>query len=402
MWARVREEGPCSFRLLDSHALDLLPAMTAACYKNTYGHILIMGGRPGMCGAGHLAARGALRTGAGLVTAAMPAAGEEQVRMGWPEIMTLPLGDTGNRNWPAQIPDDLRRRLHQCRALVIGPGMGRGEDSHAFLAALLKEPGRPACVFDADALMLLAGDPSLLAALGPGDILTPHPGEAAALLHCPGSAVQQDRMAALKALCAAVPAAVVLKGAGTLVGQRDCPTGLSPLDVFTFLLESLDDTACLGTLLADMMQSTPQVRALLLQGDLGSGKTTLARSFVAALPGGDQAEISSPSFTICNEYPTCPPVLHCDLYRCPASLPDEVWDALDADAGICIVEWAQYIPEAALPKEFLDIRLDSCEKGRFLTVMAHGQASQALAQELHTAWTASGRHGSRTELPLFS
>ncbi|WP_303951474.1 tRNA (adenosine(37)-N6)-threonylcarbamoyltransferase complex ATPase subunit type 1 TsaE [Desulfovibrio piger] len=174
------------------------------------------------------------------------------------------------------------------------------------------------------------------------------------------------------------------------------------MDAFTFLLESLDDTACLGTLLADMMQSTPQVRALLLQGDLGSGKTTLARSFVAALPGGGQAEISSPSFTICNEYPTCPPVLHCDLYRCPASLPDEVWDALDADAGICIVEWAQYIPEAALPKEFLDIRLDSCEKGRFLTVMAHGQASQALAQELHTAWTASGRHGSRTELPLFS
>ena len=86
-------------------------------------------------------------------------------------------------------------------------------------------------MFDADALMLLAGDPSLLAALGPGDILTPHPGEAAALLHCPGSAVQQDRMAALKALCAAVPAAVVLKGAGTLVGKRDCPTGLSPLDV---------------------------------------------------------------------------------------------------------------------------------------------------------------------------
>ena len=189
------------------------------------------------------------------------------------------------------------------------------------------------------------------------------------------------------------------------------------MDAFTFVLKSLDDTTRLGTLLAGMMQNAPQVRALLLQGDLGSGKTTLTRSLVAALPGGDQAEISSPSFTICNNYPTCPPVLHCDLYRCPASLPDEVWDALDADAGICIVEWAQYIPEAALPKEFLDIRLESCEKGRFLTVMAHGQASQALAQaavdtakaeaqalaqELHTAWTTSGRHGSRTDLPLFS
>ena len=104
------------------------------------------------------------------------------------------------------------------------------------------------------------------------------------------------------------------------------------MDAFTFVLESLDDTARLGTLLAGMMQNAPQVRALLLQGDLGSGKTTLTRSLVAALPGGDQAEISSPSFTICNNYPTCPPVLHCDLYRCPASLPDEVWDALDADA----------------------------------------------------------------------
>ena len=78
------------------------------------------------------------------------------------------------------------------------------------------------------------------------------------------------------------------------------------MDAFTFVLESLDDTARLGTLLAGMMQNAPQVRALLLQGDLGSGKTTLTRSLVAALPGGDQAEISSPSFTICNNYPTCP------------------------------------------------------------------------------------------------
>ena len=257
MPAKVREEGPCSFRLLDGHALTLLPAMTAASYKNTYGHILVMGGRPGMCGAGHLAARGALRSGAGLVTAAMPAAGEDQVRMGWPEIMTLPLGDPGNRDWPAQLPDDLRQRLHQCRALIIGPGMGRGQDSHAFLAALLKEPERPACVFDADALMLLAGDPALLAALGPGDILTPHPGEAAALLHCPGSAVQQDRMAALKALCAAVPAAIVLKGAGTLVGQRDCPTGLSPLDVPQLAMGGSGDVlaGCTAALLARLQES---------------------------------------------------------------------------------------------------------------------------------------------------
>lgn len=177
--------------------------------------------------------------------------------MGWPEIMTLPLGDPGNRDWPAQLPDALRQRLHQCRALVIGPGMGRGEDSHAFLAALLKEPGRPACVFDADALMLLAEDPALLAALGSGDILTPHPGEAAALLHCPGGTVQQDRMAALNALCAIVPSAVVLKGAGTLVGQRDCPTGLSPQDVPQLAMGGSGDVlaGCAAALLARLQES---------------------------------------------------------------------------------------------------------------------------------------------------
>lgn len=254
----VREEGPCSFRLLDRQALCLLPAATAGGYKNTYGHILIVAGRPGMCGAGHLAARAALRAGAGLVTAAMPAASEDQLRMGWPEIMTLPLGDPGNALWPARIPDSLRQRMRQCKALAVGPGMGRGEDSLAFLAALLQEKKRPACVFDADALMLLAAEPSLQRYLGPQDVLTPHPGEAAALLQCSGSAVQQDRTAALQALCAAVPCAVILKGAGTLVGQRGCPTGLSPLDVPQLAMGGSGDVlaGCTAALLARLSASS--------------------------------------------------------------------------------------------------------------------------------------------------
>ena len=71
------------------------------------------------------------------------------------------------------------------------------------------------------------------------------------------------------------------------------------------------------------------IAALLLRGPLGSGKTTLTRALVEALPGGDQAEVASPSFTLCNYYPTTPPVMHCDLYRSPGSLPDEIAEGLD-------------------------------------------------------------------------
>lgn len=258
MPAMVREKGPCSFRLLDREALALLPGATPSSYKNSYGHILVLGGRPGMCGAGHLAARGALRSGAGLVTAAMPAAAEDQVRLNWPEIMTLPLGEPGNRLWPARLPDALRQRLHQCRTVIVGPGMGRSDDSRAFLTALLQEKDRPPCVIDADALMLLADAPALLTTLGPRDILTPHPGEAAALLHCSGNVIQQDRMAALTALCAAVPAAVVLKGAGTLVGQRGCPTGLSPWDIPQLAMGGSGDVlaGCAAALLARVQDTS--------------------------------------------------------------------------------------------------------------------------------------------------
>ncbi len=56
-----------------------------------------------------------------------------------------------------------------------------------------------------------------------------------------------------------------------------------------------------------------QVHIILFYGDLGSGKTTFTRGFIEALPGGENAEVSSPSFTLCNSYPTTPSVIHCDL-----------------------------------------------------------------------------------------
>lgn len=151
----------------------------------------------------------------------------------------------------------------------------------------------------------------------------------------------------------------------------------------TLTLSTLEDTAHFARVLADMLRATPSLRALLLYGSLGCGKTTLVGEMVRALPGGELAEISSPSFTVCNHYPTTPPVLHCDLYRSGNALPDEMLDALDDDAAVTVVEWAEHMPPDVLPEDFLDIRLQACHEKRLVTVEPHGNfACRAVAEHL--------------------
>lgn len=125
------------------------------------------------------------------------------------------------------------------------------------------------------------------------------------------------------------------------------------------------------------------LRSVLLHGPLGAGKTTFTRGFVSALPGNDHAEVSSPSFTLCNMYPTLPPVLHCDLYRSSdltadgtlRSLPDEVEDALDSDDGFVLVEWAERFPTAARPPDRLDIFFQVCQNERSALLIPYGTAA---------------------------
>ncbi len=123
------------------------------------------------------------------------------------------------------------------------------------------------------------------------------------------------------------------------------------------------------------------VRALLFKGDLGSGKTTFTRCFVQALPQGDMAEVSSPSFTLCNVYKTIPTVLHADLYRCGASLPDEVWEALDNSDTLSLIEWSEHLPQEALPEDYLDISLKICEECRLIEVIAFGPKAEMLLKQ---------------------
>jgi len=191
-----------------------LPASGLLDHKGRRGHVVVIGGMPGMRGAGRLCATAALRAGAGLVTLA--AAGDPTAD---DSVMTTSLAGT------------LGTLLEGKAAVVIGPGLGRGEYAAGWVGEVIAA-GVPA-VFDADALNLVAGITEAIAKANGPIVLTPHPGEAARLLGITATEVEGDRLAAARAIATRTRAVVVLKGARTIVcdgtlGEDFCainPTG---------------------------------------------------------------------------------------------------------------------------------------------------------------------------------
>lgn len=216
-------------------SVPALPRRERGAHKGTFGTLLLVAGSDGMLGAAILAARGALRGGAGLVRAALPAA------LRAPFTVAVPAATTLRR------ANGATALLQGATAVAIGPGLGATAATRRLVLGLLRAATVP-MVLDADALNVLS---PLRAPLpgGAAKVLTPHPGEAARLLGCATADVQRDRKAAVQALAARSGATAVLKGAGTLVcastrlfvnrtGNPGLATGGSG-DVLTGLLGAL-------------------------------------------------------------------------------------------------------------------------------------------------------------------
>ncbi len=140
-------------------------------HKGTYGHALVVGGSYGKIGAVTLSARAALRAGAGLVTALIPAYGYHALQAAVPEVMCLVNGD--------RVIEKIEG-WEKMSAIGIGPGMGTDAKSVQALAGFIDSCKKPV-VIDADALNIIAQHPELLGKLPKGSILTPHPKEFARL-----------------------------------------------------------------------------------------------------------------------------------------------------------------------------------------------------------------------------
>ncbi len=183
----------------------LLKRRRWSSHKGDHGRVHVVAGALGMSGAAVMAIEGALRGGAGLVYAWTPRDVQAIVAGAVPEAMVLPFDNFGAVL--AALPKDA--------ALVIGPGLGTPEGLAPFLKDVLARRDLRV-VLDADALNAIATNRDLFAALHEGVLLTPHPGEMARLL---GSG-DFGRVAAAMRFMEAHPAALLLKGAATLVAQR--------------------------------------------------------------------------------------------------------------------------------------------------------------------------------------
>jgi len=135
-----------------------------------------------------------------------------------------------------------------------------------------------------------------------------------------------------------------------------------------FPLPDLDATTALGRAIASGLGTGD---AVALWGDLGAGKTTLARAILQAL--GVQEDVPSPTFTLVQSYDTTPPVAHYDLYRLKSAREMEELGFEDAlDRGAALVEWPERAPEA-LPPEALHVRLGMRETGRLARITGPGR-----------------------------
>ncbi|HYC53369.1 MAG TPA: NAD(P)H-hydrate dehydratase [Candidatus Binatia bacterium] len=216
--------GPVATLLDASTMAGSLPLLSALAHKGDRGHVLILAGSPGKSGAAVLAARGALRAGAGLVTVATPASVQPDVTSALPEAMTMALVDdkeTGELA-PASVRA-LHGVLDRYDAIVAGPGLGTGPGAVEAVSEILRA-ARCQVVLDADALNVLSSlhheqRISLLARRpeAPFPILTPHPGEMSRLVNRPIDEVQADRLGIAINTAKDLRCVLVLKGAGTIV-----------------------------------------------------------------------------------------------------------------------------------------------------------------------------------------
>lgn len=184
----------------------LLPARKLNSHKGIYGDIAVLGGSEGMAGAALLAGRAALLSGAGRVYVGLLAENAPLLDLMQPELML--------RHGP-----DLHEKV-EASCVVIGPGLGRTPQAVKSLRAWLDQP--VPLVLDADALQLLGQNPAFKAVLQQRSqpvVITPHPGEAGALLGCNSSEIQQDRVRSALKLAEKYKAITLLKGAGTVIAE---------------------------------------------------------------------------------------------------------------------------------------------------------------------------------------
>jgi hydroxyethylthiazole kinase-like uncharacterized protein yjeF len=218
-------DGPRVELLTRGAMRELITPRTSDSHKGDYGRVLVVAGSRGKTGAAHLAAIGALRSGAGLVTVATPASCQPVVAAMAPEYMTEALDEVEE----GLDPDGVERILELARDVVaLGPGLGQAPATRDFIRRLVDRATMP-LVIDADGLNAFAGDPDRLAGREGRDvILTPHAGEMARLVGMSSDEVQANRLEVARNFATTHHVYVILKGHRTLIATPSGTVFINP------------------------------------------------------------------------------------------------------------------------------------------------------------------------------
>ncbi len=209
--------------------------------KGKFGHVLVVGGSWGKAGAPSMASLAAMRTGAGLVTAAVPERIVGTVAGVAPELMVAPLEEGGHAAHDAHTSESMygapgvvaggislenlegarfEALMKGIKVLAVGPGLGTEGDASEFARRLVGRTTVPV-VIDADALNAFAGKTDLLDGAGRAMVLTPHPGEMGRLAGLTVKEVEADRVGLARRFATEHKVTLVLKGWRTLVAHPD-------------------------------------------------------------------------------------------------------------------------------------------------------------------------------------
>ncbi|RLB85568.1 MAG: bifunctional ADP-dependent NAD(P)H-hydrate dehydratase/NAD(P)H-hydrate epimerase [Deltaproteobacteria bacterium] len=196
-------------------------------HKGHRGHLLILAGSPGKTGAATLAALGAVRAGAGLVTVGTPESLNPILEEKLTEAMTAPLPQTPEGTLSMKALPLIKELMEGKTALAIGPGLSTNPETVELVKAVCSISKLP-MVIDADGLNALVGSLDLLSGIANHTVLTPHPGEMGRLIGKPPADIQSDRISTALDFVNAHGCYLVLKGARTLIALPEGKLYVNP------------------------------------------------------------------------------------------------------------------------------------------------------------------------------
>jgi ADP-dependent NAD(P)H-hydrate dehydratase / NAD(P)H-hydrate epimerase len=273
-----------------------LPKRGRDSHKYDFGRLLVVAGSKNYVGAAYLVGAAAARSGAGLITLAVPAPVQAMLAPQLVEATWLPLADEDGAISKEAAPQ-IAKGLGKVNAIAIGPGLGLAETTQAFLAALLESIRQSSIkhvLVDADGLRLLAKLDHWPELLPKPTVLTPHPGEMQALTGLETEAIQKDRLNIARKYAKEWGHIVLLKGAYTVIAAPDGRAVIEPFATPALAKAGSGDvlSGIIGSLLAQGMEPfEAAVAGAFVHGragetvanELGTTVSITARDYVGAL-----------------------------------------------------------------------------------------------------------------------